>query len=140
MYFLVFYGRFQVMKSTNEITMLLHNNKNGRPKVWRKLVGVSISCFYFLFWFWVFILLIVFLLDFLLWNQSCLKLFSWFFNKSFQGCGSHLFFSWLCISISFESRSSSWVITINLVLYPLFETCNLFFLLFAIACHISRLL
>ncbi len=100
------------MKSISEITMLFHNNKNGKPKVWHKPIGVSTSCFYFLCWFWVFILLIVFLLDFLLWNQSCLKLFSAFPTSHFTVMEAICFFSWLCISISFESGSNFWVIAI----------------------------
>ncbi len=83
---------FQVMKSTSEIAMLFQYNKYGRPKVCCKPIGVSTSCFSSLCWLWIFILLVVFLLDFLLCNQSSMKVFSWSSNKSFQGCGGHLLF------------------------------------------------
>ncbi len=57
---------FQVVKIISEITMFFHNCKNGRSKVWCKLVNVSTLCLSSLCWFGVLILLSFFLFDFFL--------------------------------------------------------------------------
>ncbi len=107
--------------------MLLHIYKNGRPKVWCKLVGINTSCLSSVCWFWVFILIVVFLLDFLICNQSCLKLFSWPSNKSFQSCGSHYIFSWLWFQSPLKITPIFELQPLIFILYPLVETYNLSF-------------
>ncbi len=111
--------------------MLLHKIKNGRPKVWCKLVGVSTSC--------LFLLILSFhppcclLARFpslqLKLHEVVFVVFQWVISRLWKP---------LALFLGFAFPSPLKVVLVPklqlliFILYPFFETCNLSFF---VACH-----